>query len=95
MRDERKREEELPLQLWCGFLAVEEVEINGGGCGCESVNGCGCEREEEIMGVVVVDRFGYFEFVKIWGCARFTNDILSLFKFGWELCLLLLVWLRD
>ena len=38
---------------------------------------------------------GYFEFVKIWGCAGFTNDILSLFKFGWELCLLLLVWLRD
>ena len=31
----------------------------------------GCEREEEIVGVVVVDRFGYFEFVKIWGCALY------------------------
>ena len=72
-----------------------EVEIGGGGCGCELVNGCGCEREEEIVGVVVVDRFGYFEFDKIWGCVGFTNDISSLFKFGWELCLLLLVWLRD
>ena len=34
------------------------------------------------MGVVVVNQFGYFEFVIIWGCAGFTNDILSLFKFG-------------
>ena len=55
----------------------------------------GCEREEEIVGVVVVNWFGYFDFIKIWGCAGFANDILSLFKLGWELCLLSLVWLRD
>ena len=72
--------------MWVSCSGVE-VEIGDGGCGgCKSNVGVmevvsGCEREEEIMGVVVMNQFGYFEFVKIWGCVGFTNDILSLFKF--------------